>query len=279
MSYKLWTTEEEQILESNLGAMSFRDVGKKLGRGPESCRSHAMAMGLNNKGFVPRKYSHDHSVWNEQTVESCYWAGFLAADGCVQKRNKTWTLSLELARKDRSQVEAFRSFIGSDVQIFDDERISKTSRMAVHFGEEWSNLMEGFLVTPNKTKRLRPPEFESELLELSYLIGYLDGDGCICLVNRRGKLELTIRFVSSSFEVLDWIKSIRERLFNQKLKNKTSKIAKYGNSYSYAIAGKTAIDMFNHLRNLRTPKLARKWEDEKIVNFCSHWRKELCKPL
>src|ERR1035437_7947582 len=53
-----------------------------------------------------RKYIVNDYFFSTDTEESFYWAGFLAADGCVQKgiNSDTYYISLTLSLKDKEHV-------------------------------------------------------------------------------------------------------------------------------------------------------------------------------
>lgn len=134
--------------------------------------------------------SHRHLALNESAFDTlsddaCYWAGFLFADGSISdKKNQ---LTLRLSDRDRSHVEAFRQFMGTDATIstFGPYPISGyTPRPAV-----------GFCVTsPHVCSRLKSLGMRSHNRSLAcdalaasphFWRGLVDGDGSVGTPKRR----------------------------------------------------------------------------------------------
>lgn len=73
------------------------------------------------------KYSHvnprkinivNHSFFSQDTEESFYWAGFIAADGCVMQRGKNcFKLQIRLSIKDIEHLQKFKNHIKSTSKL------------------------------------------------------------------------------------------------------------------------------------------------------------------
>lgn len=60
----------------------------------------------------------NHAAFDALTPESCYWAGFLFADGSVvEDEHGSPAVALHIAERDRGHVEKFRAFLKSDHAI------------------------------------------------------------------------------------------------------------------------------------------------------------------
>lgn len=111
---------------------------------------------------------------NECTPESLYWAGFLAADGCVQEKNENnKKISIGLKKSDIGHIEKFRKFIGSDTVIREKKHSFDISVSSV----KMANDLRRFGVTPRKSLNYSPPDFC--LNSPDFWRGMIDGDGCI----------------------------------------------------------------------------------------------------
>ena len=56
-----------------------------------------------------RKYSFKEDVWKTQTPESCYWAGFIAADGCLRKSGENcYSLKTSLHIQDLDHLKKLK---------------------------------------------------------------------------------------------------------------------------------------------------------------------------
>jgi hypothetical protein len=115
-----------------------------------------------------------------------YWAGFLAADASF---NPGYRLVLTLSAKDEEHLARFRRLIRHRGEIqYDKDGQPLVACQDRYYGRQ---LMEKFGLVPNKTEH--PPDLKwlSGDLFTAFLIGFIDGDGCI---NRQtGRLDSAIR--------------------------------------------------------------------------------------
>lgn len=56
-----------------------------------------------------------------QLKKALYWAGFLAADGCL-RHNHSYNIKLELSTEDRKHIELFKEHLETEAIIRDTER-------------------------------------------------------------------------------------------------------------------------------------------------------------
>lgn len=116
------------------------------------------------------------NAFKELDEFACYWAGFIAADGNVDSKNR---VRIMLKYDDTTHLHKFRDFIGSTHSIssntstYNRSSLEFTSRTIV---EDLKNL---FYIVPNKTEILDFPNISDECLK-HYIRGYFDGDGSIC---------------------------------------------------------------------------------------------------
>ena len=80
------------FLLENYGKMPYSEISKKFGVPVHTVkrlvRKHVdkeLICGTGKSTFSRKKivYSLNHNKFDILSLESCYWAGFLAADGCV----------------------------------------------------------------------------------------------------------------------------------------------------------------------------------------------------
>jgi hypothetical protein len=114
----------------------------------------------------PRAFQHE-------TRDSSYWAGFIAADGCVDEKGR---VRFYLQLSDHNHLAKFAEFVGSTHKLNLDEKrnrcsIEFTSRAMVKDLLRWS-------ITPRKSVTYTPP---TDLAYLRHFLrGMIDGDGTIC---------------------------------------------------------------------------------------------------
>lgn len=272
-NYKYWSSQEELKLESLIkdGHMSYEEVGKIMCRTSQSCQGHASFLGLKNK-YIHKQYSKDENFWSVPNLINCYWAGFGSADASISQGND---FRLEIQQTDRPHIVQFLKDCKYTGTIKDKTRIKKgkeysTSRISISSCKQWlEDLKNNFNLIRNKTKCLAPPNLTDFNLKLCYVIGYTDGDGTICLVNRGGKQEITIRWCSCSLSIINWMKETTDlmELYSERKTTSKTQTSKNGKYHAYAIAGRKAIDFVERLRLFSVPKLARKWENPEILKY------------
>ena len=89
---KLWTKEEDLILIENYGNLPNKELGKMLNRTSSGVWKRASKLGLKSDRIkivkmVKRKYFCNDNYFKNLTIENCYWAGFIAADGWIDRKN------------------------------------------------------------------------------------------------------------------------------------------------------------------------------------------------
>lgn len=139
-----------------------------------------MAPCLFNKKFF--------SVDNEL---SYYWAGFLAADGCIHKNR----LQLAVGRGDAHHLLRFKEDIESKHKITITQHLA---RIGIRSLELCSELGRRFNIFPNKSGYYEPPSLLDENLSRHFWRGLFDGDGWISV--NSGKYPVI--GLSGSFETI-----------------------------------------------------------------------------
>lgn len=153
---------------------------------------------------MTRLYTYNRSFFDKKDLTSCYWAGFLAADGTIHQERE---ICLRLARKDRSHLNKFRRAIDGNQKI---RQISVNRQypnsiidsIEVHGKDFVIALGKNFSVVPNKTFILLPPALNKESHIRAFIRGYFDGDGCLTNTHD-GHFQMTL--TSGSKAILEWI--------------------------------------------------------------------------
>jgi len=148
-----------------------------------------------------RQISVDDNAFSELTPSSCYWAGFIAADGNVQQGNY---LNIKLKGIDAKHLEKFGQFSKFDGNVsirhnekWDYCKIAFRSRKIV------DDLCENFSIIPNKSLVLQPPHIDDLELIRHFIRGYFDGDGCFYFGTKRKVMSFEI--YSGSKDMVVWI--------------------------------------------------------------------------
>ena len=204
----------------------------------------------------------NETFFDVPTKDNCYWAGFIAADGCIVRPTG---LSLQLAIKDIALLHQLGKTLEWKGQVREYERWTSNKRrkmriavLAVSSKALVQALYRNFSITPRKSLTLQPPSIQDPDLVKAFILGYIDGDGSIGIW---GKTRSPTLKVLGTRELLDWVSTH----FNtfcpaKKLAAPRKKGAGYeGNQWVYCVSGKRAIDLVRFLRTGSVQGLDRKW--------------------
>lgn len=128
------------------------------------------------------------------TKNSAYWWGFIIADGYLGKKN----LQIKIQEKDRSHLEKIAMHLGNcNIHNVTETHFNKRSNLVyINIAEQSfiTNCKKKLELTDKNTKTYFPPNlnlFYNKDLLIYFLIGFIDGDGCIS-VRKRGKSEISV---------------------------------------------------------------------------------------
>ena len=189
-----------------------------------------------------RPLIHKYTLFDNFTSESCYWAGFIAADGnvLIRKKNGTYRLSIKLASKDLQHLEKFDQVMGCESRVSTTKY--KMAHISFHSKKLIENIVKNFNIVPKKSLILQPPVKMPQEFNKDYIRGYFDGDGHIGYVSGT---YCNFNIVSGSLRILEWIRSalIEENLVNEKLKIYQKK----HNLYCIDINSQVSLNIFKWL--------------------------------
>lgn len=241
-------------------------------------------MGLTRDRYrtrLPIKCSYDKHYWKDLTLNNCYLAGHLAADGCIKEHKPGhYSFCVDISLDDESIIDNYyKELKFNGKRYYYDKltpsglRTTKFVSMTVScFNENAEYLYKHFNLVPNKTRRLRPPNFENKYFKFAYLIGLIDGDGSIGASGSQGgkyRKSPFLSYSSCSKDIVDWIKEMVDNNSCPSSRNELSKVLKIKNSncYSYNVSCLRAAVIINYLRQFPVPKLARKWENPEVLAY------------
>lgn len=245
-----WTQQEITKLESMYGTKPIMEIVSILDRTKDAIKQKARQLGLNgNRVDMLRLVKHKHDsrgdYFEGQSLDVFYWAGFLAADGCITRDGR---LHLGVATKDINHLRSFMKAIDYSGPI------TKTHdgcfcMIRVRNDQLVYSLQKRFGITQRKTFTLQPPKcFNTHGQEIAFAVGYIDGDGCIHK-NKEGRFELSCL---GTLSITKWIRGV---FFPQLDTN----ISKRNRIYCFKITGRNAMDVIDKVRGMRLPYLRRKW--------------------
>jgi len=156
---------------------SLRKVGKALGIHKSKVGYYLKKAGLLNK---PVRHTCNDNYFSQDTPGSFYWAGFIAADGCVKLKDKKYKqLSVGLATKDDGHVIKLKDTLcfSGPISRRTDKAGCKSSGICISSDQLFDDLAR-FNIVPRKSLIYTFPEWLIEHpLVNHFMRGYNDGDG------------------------------------------------------------------------------------------------------
>lgn len=281
MIYRLWTESEIQTLKSGWWGASKSSItslfptrtwsgigmkARRLGLRRDTSKLSRNSFLMGNKCSV--KYSYNKKYFDSITNESCYWAGFIAADGYIRTKPQQMSVIVVLSEKDKNQLYKFSEAVAFTGKIL--EYKSGPYRSAFLGFHGASEIIEGlknnFNVTHNKSKYLPPPNLIEESHIISYMVGFIDGDGCIDTYKSGKYNYLRLGLICSCSEILEWFKYWFD-LWSHTNRLNPAVVTKgrSGNWYNYGVGGSRAEAVLQKLNSIELPRMERKWE--RLVKF------------
>lgn len=234
----------------------------------------------------------NEKFFSSLSLASSYWAGFIAADGCVRYTEKGYpTLSIGLQASDLPHLERFKSDCGAyntNIGVYtinylkQDGTYAKVARMQLSgVYSIVQDLFTIYNITPRKSFSLLPPNITTKENILAYIAGLIDGDGTIRVANVNAKSNsntLRIELCGASEALLSWVASQMDFYYPlssslasiEKSKVKGDQVKK-----TYSLTGSRASLLTLDVKKLQLPLLQRKWE--KAFTFIdTHYSDTVC---
>ena len=233
---------------------SLKAVGKYFNTSYSSIKKYMIKYDIPFKKQIKYLFTKDYFKYYNK--DSFYWAGFLAADGCVKDRkskngNRIWEISLELSNKDLDHLYKFKNSLNSNHKVFYKEKTNSSNITLV--SEEMVCDLKRFNIVPRKTFVYTIPDFVKNSNLVSHFIrGYIDGDGSYYYANNSINIE-----VKGTYDTLLFIKEIFDKIVSKKTPNKIRKI---NSIYSLCYGGNICVkEIVNYLYKDASIYLERKY--------------------
>lgn len=257
-----WKKEEDETIEKNYYSMEVKELQKLLPHRTQTAIElrAKRALGLTNDKRHQRKYAVNMQFFDQPNVLNSYWAGFIAADGCLSK--KKHLVSFGLHWDDGYLLEQFVKDIGFEGEVVYKELANGQRKAYLYIWgvESWFGPLENwFSVVPRKSLILKAPNLRNVDNVKAYIRGYIDGDGGIYPKRGPNKWVLSIR---GTLSVLEFIRSSFSTWDVGKVwhGNEGAGICKNDSTHRYGISGHRSVYMLSKLLEVETPHLVRKWK-------------------
>ena len=164
---------QQQLQELYQKHNSLSLVAKELNGTKEGIRCAMNRFGL--KINPKLKHTVDNNFFNKENEESFYWAGFIAADGCVNNRHR---LNLGLSILDQVHLNKLRLSLNysGTVKSYSDS----TCELSIYSKQICNDLQKKFNIIPRKSLVYTfPNQIKDHDLINHFMRGYFDGDGSL----------------------------------------------------------------------------------------------------
>lgn len=174
-----------------------------------------------------KKFTIEDDIFNKDTENSFYIAGFIAADGCICRNN----LSIRLSSNDEDHLKKINFALGSNRNIYN---YSGVSALNIHSKKICEDLKR-FNIVPRKSLIYTFPEWMKEHpLKHHFMRGYFDGDGSFYINNQYNKkvcmgIRGTSEFLTSYRDILEKECQFKERSYNIPMPSNCEMLAYGGN--------------------------------------------------
>ena len=249
-----WDTEEIATLIENY---SFKTKNELLNLFPN--RSYdaikLMAAKLKLKKEINELISGNLNKLLEETPEAYYWIGFIMADGTINHNNNR--LKVSLSELDEKHLIKLMFFLDMDLTKLK-HYVTDMIEFQIMDNFTLPKIIKKFDFKPSKT--YNPPNLsylnDNDCLFISFLSGFIDGDGSIIKKKDKEEYRISIRLHKNWFDNLSFIKNKICSLTNLSLKG----LYKY--DVSMLVISDFRVLRFLKLQSekLKLPILNRKWD-------------------
>lgn len=184
-------------------------------------------------------YDIDLTNFYKLSEETCYWLGFIAADGCIfDYGNGNVGFTLSLNEKDKEHIEKFQKFIKDSRELYYKEDY-KTYTLTIKRRDIFDLLLQ-YEIHPAKSLSIQAPTYlQTEEQKKWWIRGYIDGDGSLAITKSREDymaFEVGIVGTPSVLEFIRPFAKTEAKLYQKKGQN----------SYALTIQGNHKVFDFIH---------------------------------
>lgn len=212
-------------------------------------------------GCSRRSYSLNTAYFSEPTIRNSYWAGFIAADGCLTEKG---ALKVALSFKDRKHLKELKSELDFSGPVRDGLAAAPGGRevayscLTVWSTEMLQDLKRNFNIVERKTLTLPPPDRLPEPMAEAFIVGLIDGDGSIHTFNYSCRPTLRLD-VAGTLPIVSWVGEHFQRWCGTEMRLPRIQEHRGGTLHSLRLQGRNAERVAIRLLTVDVPRLHRKW--------------------
>ena len=228
----LFSDLEIEFVKNNYGIITRQKISKILNKPEHQITKLAKELNLHSLlRHFKRIYKRNDFIFSKINLLTCYWAGFIAADGYID--NKAFALRVCLSKKDKIHLERLKDFLKYSGPLYQ-SKTNTNLHLDVISKQLLIDLENIFNIHTKKSLTLKPPKALTYEQSLAYIIGYIDGDGSIGYNSHLYKnkkysylrlriigTQKTLRWINHIFEMkADSVKHCRSKIFIISFNNK-----------------------------------------------------------
>jgi len=224
-----------------------------------------------------KKYNFDETFFSNDTPESFYWAGFIAADGCIKERGNGTCLTIALSYADKRHLQKFKKIIKFSGPISKGKHTDK-KRKKVYY-ESRINItitktkaiedLKKFNIIPRKSLIYTFPKWLIKHKLVSHFMrGYFDGDGSFSIVKQKGKRDKKLTISIRGTE--EFLNNFNNILIDRCSITDNRKVHKYDSIGSLSYVGNkicTKVRDFLYKNSNNNIRLSRKYKLSHLKYF------------
>lgn len=222
--------------------------------------------------MVFKRATIDESVWFDDNLEAHYWAGLIAADGCLFVKKGKYRnynqICVYLSGEDGLHVQELFNFMKSSYKIAkrdisDRKWVNKTTYQmgGVFWSDQGWNWLQGHGITERKSLTLKVSSLLADSPD--FWRGVIDGDGTVNFAKNRGINYPHIGLGGSEDLMIQFQSFVSKHL------GVTPKVGTCRSIYRIAMNGQPAQDLTRFLYNRPGPALPRK---KAAAMACIDWK-------
>ena len=152
-------------------------------------------------------FHYDVHFFDEYNPSSCYWAGFIAADGYI--RDDRDATVIHLCNDDISHLYKIKELTKHEGHISNSK-----NECSIVFSGKWfgDKLYENYGLTPRKTHTVSIPKNIPKDMLKHYIRGYFDGDGCISDIKGYPSINFACGSEGMLKELIEIFKNLKIKL-------------------------------------------------------------------
>jgi len=168
---------KDKLAEAYSRLGSCKAVGREMGCAGGTVKSYMLECGLYVKPQI--RYNCNHDFFSINNEQSFYWAGFIAADGCVLDQRASNILFIGLSEKDHQHLIKIKKALAAQNPIGSYHKDYPSCELRITSDRLCSDLKR-FNIVPRKSHIYTFPEWLIDhKLVRHFMRGYFDGDGSL----------------------------------------------------------------------------------------------------